>query len=73
MTDTGGLAVTAETGGGPDLGPGPGQGPGPGTGEIGAIAGTGSPPGGREVTPEIGDLDLRAAADLANYCAVSCY
>ena len=62
MRDTGGLAVTAGTGGGP----GPGPGPGRGTGEIAAIAGTESPPGGREVTPETGDLDPRAAADLAD-------
>ena len=68
---TGGPAVTAGTGGGPGPGPGPGPGLGLGTGEIAATAGTGGTPG--EVTPGIGDLDLRAAADLANYCAVSCY
>ena len=66
MTDTGGPAVTAGTGGDP----GPGPGPGLGTGEIAATVGTGGTPG--EVTLEIGDLDLRAAADLADYTAVSC-
>ena len=62
--------MTAGTGGGP--GPGPDQGPdlGLGTGEIAATAGTGGTPG--EVTPGIGDLDLRAAADLADYTALSC-
>ena len=61
MTDTGGLAATAGRGGGPGPGRGQGPGPGPGTGEIGATAETGGPPG--EVTPEIGNLDPRAAAD----------
>merc|ERR550539_309090 len=61
-TDTEGLAATVERGGGP----GPSR--GPATGEIGVTAETGDPPG--EVTPEIGNLDPRAAADLADYCRV---
>ena len=69
-TDTGGRVVTAGRGGGPGLGPGPGL----GTGEIAATAETAGPPGGRGATPETGDLDLRAAADLADYCrALPCY
>ena len=71
MTGTGGLAVTAGIGGGPDLAPGPGPGPGLVTGEIGATAETGGPPGGREATPEIVNLDLRAAADLADQFCVA--
>ena len=60
MTDTGGLAVTAGTGGGP--------GPGLGTGETVVTAGTGGAPGGRRgATLETGlGLAPRAAADLAN-------
>ena len=68
MTDTGGLAVTAARG----EGPGPDPGPGPGAGETGATAETEGPPGG--VTPEIGNLDPRAAADLVDYNrAVPCH
>ena len=37
---------------------GPGLGQDPRTGEIRATARTGDPPGGREVTPEIVELDL---------------
>ena len=64
MTDTEGLAATAVRG----KGPSPSRDPGPGTGEIGVTAETGGPPG--EVTPEIGNLDRRAAADLADNCRV---
>merc|ERR1712216_661275 len=64
VTDTEGLAATAGRG----KGPSPSRGPGPGTGEIGVTAETGGPPG--EVTPEIGNLDLRAAADPADNCRV---
>ena len=61
MTGTGGLAVTAETGGGPGLDPGPE------TEETGATAGTEGPLGGRGVPPEtVEDQDPRAAADLAD-------